>query len=255
MPASHDDPFPQPEIGLAPSALTTAGGNGHGPGDGQGGAAGPVDGRPGDGRIDRRRRGPGPTVWPATIVIGVALVVLISGAVAAVFSGGPVSTDSAAPVVKTAPGAPVTAVTARDALAPIITPGRPPADVVDAVVLPAGAAVAPGSAGNHGVGLYDRSIGFTSSLSEAAVIAFYQAELPVEGWKVISQGPPHGAPGFEVLAKMSGSDGYVWELGATVAPTVFPGVGSSTPSTPSTPAAGTGTTPFTLRLFAVSDAA
>jgi hypothetical protein len=245
MPATDDDPFPHPEIGLAPSALTTAVGNGYGPGSGRPGDTQP-DGGGRHGRVGRRR-GPGPTVWPATIVIGVALVVLASGAAVAVLTGGTSSTGSAPPVVKTAPGAPVAAAAARHALAPIITPGRPPADVVDAVVLPAGAAGVRGSATNLGVGLYDRSIGLTSPLSEAAVITFYRVELPVAGWKVISQGPPHGVPGFEILAKMAGTDGYLWELGVTVSPTVFPGAG--------TPASATGTTPFALRLFAVSDAA
>jgi hypothetical protein len=77
------------------------------------------------------------------------------------------------------------------------------------------------------------------------VIDFYRAELPAEGWKVISQGPPHDAPGFEFLGQMSGSDGYSWEIGVTVSPTEFPTGLAST---------ATGVTPFTLRLFAVDDA-
>ncbi|HXX91778.1 MAG TPA: hypothetical protein VEI83_16295 [Acidimicrobiales bacterium] len=231
MPAPHDDPFARPGGDLLPpSPATAVSGNGHGPHD----AAGAVPRRG-----PARRRGAGPTVWPAAIVVGVALVVLLTGAIGGIFAAGP-APSTGTPTVKTAPGAPVAAVAARGALAPIETPGRPPDNVLDAVVLPAGAVAVAGSAVDEGVGLYDRSMGFTSTLSEAEVVAFYRAELPAEGWKVISTGPPQHATGYELLGRLAGTDGYFWELGATVSPTAF-GSGSSQ------------STPFTLRLFAISD--
>jgi len=192
----------------------------------------------------RQARGPGPTVWPALIVLGVALVVVIAGGVAALVGTGPVATSPKTPKVVQAAGVPVAAVSALDALAPIITSGQPPANVVAAVVLPTGATVSPGSATDLGVGLYDRSLAFSSPLSEAAVIAFYRAELPVEGWKVISQGPPDHGPGFEILGQIAGTDGYYWEVGVVVSPTAYPAGSASS---------ATGTTAFTLRLLAVDD--
>ncbi|HUO49205.1 MAG TPA: hypothetical protein VMU09_10255, partial [Acidimicrobiales bacterium] len=91
------------------------------------------------------------------------------------------------------------------------------------------------------VGLYDRSLGFTDPNPQADVIAFYRAELPAQGWKILSQGPPHTGTGYEILGRLAGTDGYYWEVGVTVSPTTFAGAAQ--------------TTPFTIRLFAVSDAA
>jgi hypothetical protein len=211
--------------------VTAVSGNGHAPSaDDQ--AAPELDAR--------RRRGPGPTVWPATIVIGVALVVLLAGALSAIFSSGS-ATTSVATAPKQAPGAPIAALPAERVLTPITTPGRPPANVVGVLVVPEGATVVRGSATDHSVGLYDRSLGFTTASSEADVIAFYRAELPAQGWKLLSQGPPSTGTGYEVLAKIAGTDGYYWEAGVTVSPTTFAGAAQATP--------------FTIRLFAVSDAA
>jgi len=245
MPALDDDYPPLPDR-QSPGPAAAVSGNGHGPrpplgGAGEGGDAG------GTGGV-RRRRGPGPTVWPATIVVGVALVVMVSGAVAAIFSTGPASSGSGTPAPKSVPGAPVGAQGAAHALAPISTPGRPPANVVGAVVLPDGAAVVQGSATDQSVGLYDRSLGFTVGLSQATVISFYRAELPAQGWKILSQGPPQLGSGFEILGQIAGTDGYYWELGVTVSPTAFGSGGTGT-------SAAAQTTPFTLRLFAVSDTA
>ena len=238
MPTLDHDPLlpdPRPADRTAPVS-----GNGHGPRP----PLAVEDGRVPAGGRTLRRRGPGPTVWPATIVVGVALVVLVGGALAAIFSSGPATGGSGTPVPKSAPGAPVAAQAAQPALAPITSPGRPPANVVDAVVLPEGSSVVKGSATDQSVGLYDRSLGFTVGLSQAEVIAFYRAEFPAQGWKILSQGPPVLGTGLEILAQIAGTDGYYWELGVVVSPTAFAGGGS-----------GVQTTPFTLRLFAVSDTA
>lgn len=241
MPDSRNHSLRHPGPGRAAASATALDGNGRGPGDGSS-----TDGTGSEGAAPTRRvRAPGPTVWPAAIVLGVALVVVITAGVAAVMTSGPVATSATAPRVVQAAGAPVAAVTAQDALAPIITPGLPPANVVDAVVVPTGATVSPGSATDLGVGLYDRSLAFSTPLSEEAVITFYRAELPAEGWKVISQGAPRDAPGFEILGQIAGTDGYYWEIGVTVSPTAYPRGSASS---------ATGSTGFTLRLFAVDDA-
>jgi hypothetical protein len=229
MPALDDD-FPLLPDDRPRGQVAAVSGNGHGPSDTEEDTA----------ASGRRRRGAGPSVWPATIVVGVALVVLVAGALAAAFSTGPATTDSdSAP--KAAPGAPMAAEAAQGALSPITSPGRPPANVIGALVVPVDASVVPGSSTDQSIGLYDRSIGFTDPRAEEDVIAFYRAELPAQGWKILSQGPPHSGTGYEILGQLAGTDGYFWEVGVTVSPTTFAGATQSTP--------------FTMRLFAVSDAA
>jgi hypothetical protein len=157
-------------------------------------------------------------------------------------------------------------------LKPISSPDLPPDDILDATVLPQGASPVPGSVRNLGVELYDRSLDFRVSAGQEVVIAFYRVQLPAQGWQILSQGPATGASamggaGFEVLAKHPSGDGYYWELGVVVAPTVFGSTGSGTGATRgSAPGSGpgsagdgsaggsaTGTTQFTVRLFAVGD--
>ena len=64
-----------------------------------------------------------------------------------------------------------------------------------------------------------------------------------QGWQITDQGAARNDPGaLEVLGKLAGSDGYYWELGATVNADDFPHRGPPR-----------GTTPFTVRLFQVPD--
>jgi hypothetical protein len=177
-------------------------------------------------------------------VLGIALVVLLAGGIGAALT----SSGSAAPgpvrSLPTAKGATITAVPGRPILAPIVTAGSPPDDILDAIALPKGVTVKPGSATDNGVGLYDHSLSFEVGVSEQRVIDFFRAELPAFKWEIVSQGPPpHGAAGLRIVAQHPSSDGYEWEIGVTVAPTTF-GSGSGGASD---------TTAFTLRMFAVTD--
>ena len=63
---------------------------------------------------------------------------------------------------------------------------------------------------------------FRSDDSQAALLAFFAADMKLQGWQVFDQGAAANNPGaLEVLGKLAGSDGYYWEMGATVAPTTF----------------------------------
>jgi hypothetical protein len=187
------------------------------------------------------RRPPGPTARPAFIVLLVAVAMFVLGAVATGLSGGS-APPTAGNAVASVPGSPLPAMAARGALKPITSAGLPPDDVLDATVLPQGAAVIGGTGRNLGVELYDKSLDFRIPQPQQTVIDFYRAQLPAQGWQILTQGPPVGAAsGIEVLAKHPSGDGYYWELGVVVAPTTFG------------PGASTGTTRFTVRLFAVGD--
>jgi hypothetical protein len=205
------------------------------------------------------RRTPGPSARPAMIPVGIAALVLIAGGISAALtssgSAQPASTHS----LPTAKGATIKAVPGRSALHAIVTAGQPPADILNAVPLPKGAAVTKGSEANNTIGLYDHSLSFTAAVSEQRVIDFYRAELRALKWQLESQGPaPHGTPGYRIVGQHPGDDGYEWEIGVTVAPTTF-GTGSSSTGSATTGSSTTGsasttqTTSFTVRLFAVSD--
>jgi hypothetical protein len=225
-----------PDTGSPRSGATDAGetGNGNGNGNGRGNVPdneGPPLGRP-----------PGPRVRLAMIPVGIAALVLIAGGISsAVQSSG---SDQPAPSssIPTVKGAGVKAVPGRKALGPIISGGQPPQNILNAIPLPEGATVKTGSATDNGIGLYDHTLSFTVGVSEQKVISFFRAELKALKWQQVTEGPAsHGAAGYQIVSQHPGSDGNEWEIGVTVSPTTF-----ATGSTAQT-------TPFSMRVFAVSD--
>lgn len=200
-----------------------------------------------------RRRPPGPSTHLALIVLGIAAVLMVVGTVASGLAGNskPVPSSISVPTAK---GSPLRAVGARTELSAITDDGLPPSDIVDAVALPQGATAVSGSALDNGVASYDHSLSFTVDASQQHVIEFFRYELPALHWHVLSQGPPSDGAGYQILAQHPGSDGYEWELGATVDDEAFPANSEGTADDSSTGgAASKGTTPFTLRLFEVTD--
>lgn len=189
----------------------------------------------------RSPRPPGPSTKPALIVVGIALLVTLVGTVGSylVSNAGP---PKARAQVGTAKGSPIPAVAAKGPLAPITSEGVPPQNVIASLTLPQGASTVAGSATNTGVGLYDRSLSFTISRSQEEVIQFFKVQLRAGLWHLLNQGSASSGGGFVVLAQHPGSDGYEWEAGVTVNPEKF-----------ATPPSKQGTTPFTLRLYQVSD--
>jgi hypothetical protein len=141
------------------------------------------------------------------------------------------------------PGSTLRAVPATSALAPIVAEGQPPSDVRDAVFVPIGSVRLSSADDSASAGQYDKEVTLRSSASQAALLNFYAADMRLEGWQVFDRGPALHHPGaFEVLGKIAGSDGYYWEMGATVSATTF---GSGAPPG--------GWTDFTLRLFQIND--
>ncbi len=181
----------------------------------------------------------GPSMRPALLVLGLAVVILgLFGIGSALWGSG--SNTARQPAAARVPGTSLVAVAARGALAPILQPGSPPANVVDALTIPRGAVAGTSIDYSADAGQYDEAVRFTMATSEEAMITFYRTELSRLGWHISSTGTPTGQPGMEILAEKSGDDGWQWEAGAVISPTTFG-------------ASATGTTPFTLRLFQVPD--
>lgn len=188
------------------------------------------------------RRQPGPSVKAAAGVLGLAAVVFTGGSIA-LGLGASTAPKQAPTTVPTAPGAPLRAAPASAALKPIELPGQPPANILQALAVPAGAQVEPGSAKDLTVANYDHLLGFVVPASQADVVAFFKAELRADGWQQVSSGPARGGIGIQVLAQHAGSDGNTWDAGVVVHATTFASSGS---------AAVTGTTAFTVELYTQS---
>jgi hypothetical protein len=176
------------------------------------------------------------------IPVGIAALVLIAGGISAALTTSGSDQPPATHSIRTVKGATVNAVPGRSALRPIVSGGQPPPDILNVIPLPEGSTVKSGSATNNGIGLYDHSLSFTVGVSEQRVISFFRAELKSLKWQQVTEGaPPHGAAGYQIVSQHPSSDGYEWELGVTVSPTTF--ASGSTAQT----------TPFTMRVFAVTD--
>ena len=185
----------------------------------------------------------GVSMRPAMVVLGLAVCILV------VFvTIGILSSQSPAPVrhggrPSSVPGIALQARPAGAALSPIVRAGQPPTNILNAVFVPVGsvpishrdlAAQAP---------QFDSQVVFRSDDSQAALLAFYAADMRLQGWQVFDRGPAANHPGsLEVLGKLAGTDGYYWEMGAVIAPTTF---------RPGGPPRGE--TDFTLRILQVGD--
>lgn len=201
---------------------------------------GPVDGE----AVDRPPLPPvrrTPSMRPALIVLGLAvLIVVLFGVLAAVApgNGAPPATSRPSKVK----GSSLLAVSAEKALQPIEHPGTPPADIVGTLTLPQGATARGHQDVNASTTQYDEQMTFSVGATQASVVGFYKAELKTGGWSLFSVGPATDHPDeVEVLAQKGGSDGWYWEVGAVVSPTTFSRTGAGE------------TTAFTLKLFQEPD--
>lgn len=200
----------------------------------------------------RPSRPPGPTARPAALVLAVIVVVFLVGFMADLLSSSPhrrvpapSASHGAAPVPGTGGLVPEPA---KAVLSPITTRDDPPSDVLAAIVVPEGTRDVPGSSSQRGVGLYDASEAVVVPAPEAGLITFLRTELAAGRWQITSAAPSSDGT-YRIIAQHPASDGYQWELGATLSPTTFssPVPGMAVPKS--------GVTPLTLRLFAISDAA
>jgi hypothetical protein len=94
-----------------------------------------------------------------------------------------------------------------------------------------------------GAGQFDAQVTLRSTDSQGALLTFFAATMHQQGWQVFDKGAAANNPGaLEVLGKLAGTDGYYWEMGATISPTRF---GHGAPPS--------GETDFTIRLLQQND--
>ncbi len=125
----------------------------------------------------------------------------------------------------------------------IIVSDEPPNNILNAISVPTGSVVVSHQNNTAAVGQYDAQVMLRVDATQGALRTYYAAAMKKQGWQVFSQGPAsHDPGGLQVLGKQAGSDGFYWEMGATVQPTTFP---SGAPPT--------GETNFTIRVFQVPE--
>ncbi len=185
----------------------------------------------------------GISMRPAMVVLGLAvliLVVFVTIGIVTSQSPQPVRTSSAPSAVV---GSSLRSEAAARLLAPIVVGGEPPTNILNSVSVPVGAVRISHVNNAAGSGQYDAQVTFRSDASQAALLAFFAADMKQQGWQVFDKGGASDDQGaLEVLGKLAGTDGYYWEMGATIQATTF---GKGAP-----PA---GWTRFTVRLFQQGD--
>lgn len=165
--------------------------------------------------------------WPAFVVLGIAVFILALGALASILSSSGKPTLTLRSV--TISGGTVVQVTpASVALRSISAGGQPPADILASLAVPAGSTVRQSINTDQNLTQFDRTVDFTTSLSNSQILSFYHHLLPRLGWRISYSGPAIatqatvgglrqvGAGTTEVLAKRSSTDGYYWEVGTVV---------------------------------------
>ncbi len=184
------------------------------------------------------RRAPGPSLRPALVVVGLALLVVLVFGIGAAFTN---DATPKAPKSHAVKGTGLVAEPSAATLHPIEILGTPPADILDALVLPRHARKVSDTPWS-GSTQYSGEMTFRLDASQASIVRFFRAELHARGWAVTNVGAAHDQPGAtEVLAQRASTDGWFWEAGVVVHPTTFE-------------RAGTDLTRFSLDLYEVPDA-
>lgn len=177
--------------------------------------------------------------WPALIVLGIAVVIVVVGLVgSAISSGNAPAPPSKLHQVTLSDGTITALVPASTALHSIVSADQPPADILGNLAVPTGSHVTDTINSDQSAGQYDRTVDFATSLTGDEIVDAYKALLGKLGWQLlyVGAGIRNGKSGTEVLAKRGSSDGYYWEVGVVVSP-----------------ATAAGTTPFSVEVFELTD--
>lgn len=157
-------------------------------------------------------RAAGPSLKPALVVLGLAILLVVGGALLSIVGSTRAPTGAIPGPVGRLPGAHLRSQPAAPLVARIAANGEPPADITRALYVPAGSRYVGTYDDSAGIGPFDRTVYLSVSDPEKAVAAFFQRMLSDEKWVTSSISHPSSGS-TEVLATHSSADGYQWSVG------------------------------------------
>jgi hypothetical protein len=187
-----------------------------------------------------------PRLGPALVLLAVAIVISGAGAIFALLgTSGPPAPAVHPGVLVGRTGLSVASATAD--FKSVTAGGEPPADILSALVVPAGSRLTNAAIVGSGLELYDARVTIHVDAKTSRVLSFYRDELRALGWtdRTSSQTAQRGT---ELLAEHPSSDGFYWEVGVVVnraTTSVSPALGGASVAAASA---------VELRLFEVNDA-
>jgi hypothetical protein len=166
-----------------------------------------------------------PRKGPALIFLAVVAFFSLGGFLLAALSSSPKTPP--APIGKVA-GSKIAAASASSFLSKIEVSGEPPANVIEAIVVPTGSTLSSFHREAENLELFAGSVTLLAPDQASDVVSFYRLELNHEKWKVTRTDATLDGKGSELFATIGGSDGFYWELEVTVEssnPSVSPALG------------------------------
>ncbi|MHB1987088.1 MAG: hypothetical protein ACYCSF_03760 [Acidimicrobiales bacterium] len=189
-----------------------------------------------------------PSLRPALVVVAIAIVIVVGGAVLALAGTGSARSDAPVGPPPAVPGSKLGAESAGRFLSHIASDKEPPSDVINSLAVPAGSRYVDRHLLDRGVGQFDRSVEFSVDATARSVRNFYVRLLSDERWVTNSITEPRAGTS-EIIAQRSASDGYQWRVGLIIA-----GVRTIVaPALAGAAASPVGTT-VTMELYQVEDA-
>ena len=154
------------------------------------------------------------SLWPAGVVLGLAVVMLgVFMLIDFATNKGVVTVPTTIPTV--VGGLPLDTKPAA-ALQYCLQSQEVPRNIDSAFIVPEKTVARPGAnTPDLGAGEYDCFEPMaTTGATSGALIKFFDTQLEARGWSLFSKGASNGDP--QSLFQKAGSDGFYWELGVTV---------------------------------------
>ncbi|MHB8244871.1 MAG: hypothetical protein ACYDGN_05855 [Acidimicrobiales bacterium] len=186
--------------------------------------------------FQQQRRSGGPSLRPAMIILAVAVFIVLGGTVLALVGGSTARPGTSTGIASAVPGSRLRAQGARTFLAHISSQGEPPANIVDALAVPAGSRYLGRFNADRGVSQFDRKVKFSVAAPESEVRTFYLKFLSQQKW-VLESLSARSANSTEIIAQRSGTDGYEWRVGliaTSTSPLISPALAGGGPAAPET---------------------
>lgn len=157
-----------------------------------------------------------PRLGPALVVVACVAVVVVGGFAVAIAGSGKSAVSG--PALKRLRGVAFSARPAAPILRRIAQGGEPPADVVDALVVPSGSVVTRARPPRPALSLYSGSFTLAVDHPADAVTTFFVDELRHDHWSVLASDATATGTGTRIYAKIPSADGFYWEVGIVVKP-------------------------------------